>query len=38
MGAVSQAIVMVVAVVIYTPFLIAYERFQAKQGAEAGNL
>ena len=33
MGAVSQAIVMALSVVIYTPFLIAYEAFQAKQAA-----
>ena len=31
MGAVSQAIAIVVSIVIYTPFLMAYERFQNKQ-------
>ena len=31
MGAVSQLIVIALSVVIYTPFLIAYEKFQAKQ-------
>ncbi|WP_296877014.1 PTS transporter subunit EIIC, partial [Thomasclavelia sp.] len=34
MGAVSQAIVLVVSIVVYTPFLLAYERFQNKQAAE----
>ena len=34
MGAVSQAIVIVVSIVVYTPFLLAYERFQNKQAAE----
>ncbi|OUQ09018.1 PTS lactose transporter subunit IIC [Erysipelatoclostridium sp. An15] len=34
MGAVSQAIALVVSIVIYAPFLIAYERFQNKQAAE----
>ncbi len=34
MGAVSQLIVVAVSVVIYIPFLIAYEKFQAKQAAE----
>ena len=31
MGAVSQLIVIALSVVIYTPFLIAYEKYQAKQ-------
>ena len=31
MGAVSQLIVIVLSTVIYTPFLIAYEKYQAKQ-------
>ena len=35
MGAVSQLVVFVVAVVIYTPFFIAYEKYQNKQAAEA---
>ena len=35
MGAVSQAIVIVVATLIYIPFVIMYERFQNKQAAEA---
>lgn len=34
MGAVSQAIALVVSIVVYAPFLIAYERFQNKQAAE----
>ena len=34
MGAVSQLIVVAISVVIYIPFLIAYEKFQAKQAAE----
>lgn len=33
MGAVSQAIVIVVSVILYTPFLIAYERQQNKEAA-----
>lgn len=33
MGAVSQAIALVVSIVIYAPFLIAYEKFQNKQAA-----
>ena len=35
MGAVSQLIVIVLDVVIYIPFLIAYEKFQNKQAQEA---
>ncbi|MFV0395610.1 MAG: PTS sugar transporter subunit IIC, partial [Coprobacillaceae bacterium] len=35
MGAVSQAIVIVVSVLIYTPFLIAYERQQNKEAAKS---
>ena len=35
MGAVSQVIVIVVATLIYIPFVIVYERFQNKQAAEA---
>ena len=31
MGAVSQLIVIALSVVIYTPFLIAYEKYQSKQ-------
>ena len=34
-GAVSQLIVFVVATLIYTPFVIFYERYQNKQAAEA---
>ncbi len=34
MGAISQLIVVAISVVIYVPFLIAYEKFQAKQAAE----
>ena len=34
MGAISQLIVVAISVVVYVPFLIAYEKFQAKQ-AEA---
>ena len=34
MGAVAQLIVVAVSVVVYIPFLIAYEKFQAKQAAE----
>ena len=34
MGAVAQLIVLAVSVVVYIPFLIAYEKFQAKQAAE----
>lgn len=35
MGAVSQLIAIVLSTVIYIPFLIAYEKFQNKQAAEA---
>ena len=35
MGAASQLIVFVIAVVIYVPFLLAYEKYQNKQSAEA---
>ena len=35
MGAVSQLIVIVVATLIYIPFVIMYERFQNKEAAEA---
>lgn len=35
MGAVTQAILIVVCTVIYTPFLISYEKYQNKQAAEA---
>ena len=35
MGGVTQAILIVVSTVIYTPFLIAYEKYQANQAAEA---
>lgn len=35
MGAVSQLIAIVLATVIYIPFLIAYEKYQNKQAAEA---
>ena len=35
MGAVSQAIVIVVSVLIYTPFLIAYERQQNKEAEKS---
>ncbi|MBV3366001.1 PTS sugar transporter subunit IIC, partial [Catenibacterium mitsuokai] len=34
MGAISQLIVVAISVVVYVPFLIAYEKFQAKQAAE----
>lgn len=34
MGAASQAIALVVSIVVYAPFLIAYERFQNKEAAE----
>ena len=34
MGAISQLIVIAVSIVIYTPFLLAYEKYQAKQSAE----
>ena len=34
MGAVAQLIVVAVSVLVYIPFLIAYEKFQAKQAAE----
>ena len=33
MGGISQAILIVVSTVVYTPFLIAYEKFQNKQAA-----
>ena len=35
MGAVTQAILIALSVVIYTPFLISYEKYQNKQAAEA---
>ena len=35
MGAVTQAILVVVSTVIYAPFLLAYEKYQNKQAAEA---
>ena len=35
MGAVSQLIAIVLATVIYVPFVIAYEKYQNKQAAEA---
>lgn len=35
MGAVSQAIAVVASIVVYVPFLIAYEKYQNKQAAEA---
>ena len=35
MGAVTQAILIAISVVIYTPFLIAYEKYQNKQAVEA---
>ncbi|WP_270470410.1 PTS sugar transporter subunit IIC [Catenibacterium mitsuokai] len=34
MGAVAQLIVVAISVLVYIPFLIAYEKFQAKQAAE----
>ena len=34
MGAISQLIVVAISEVVYVPFLIAYEKFQAKQAAE----
>ena len=34
MGAVAQLLVLAVSVLVYIPFLIAYEKFQAKQAAE----
>ena len=34
MGAVAQLVVLAVSTVVYIPFLIAYEKFQAKQAAE----
>jgi PTS system cellobiose-specific IIC component len=34
MGAVAQLVVLAVSVVVYIPFLIAYEKFQDKQAAE----
>ena len=33
MGAISQLIVVAVSVVVYIPFLIAYESYQNKQAA-----
>lgn len=35
MGALSQLVVFVVAIVIYAPFFIAYEKYQNRQSAEA---
>ncbi|MGN1183316.1 MAG: PTS sugar transporter subunit IIC, partial [Faecalibacillus sp.] len=35
MGAVTQAILIVISTVVYTPFLLAYEKYQNKQAAEA---
>ena len=35
MGAISQIIVIVVATLIYIPFLLIYERYQNKQANEA---
>ena len=35
MGAVTQAILIALSVVIYTPFLISYEKYQNKQAVEA---
>ena len=35
MGAVTQAILIAISVVIYTPFLISYEKYQIKQAVEA---
>ena len=35
MGAVTQAILISISVVIYTPFLISYEKYQIKQAVEA---
>ena len=35
MGAVTQAILIAISVVIYTPFLISYEKYQNKQAVEA---
>ena len=35
MGAVTQAILLVVSILVYTPFLIIYERMQNRQSAEA---
>ena len=35
MGAVTQAILIAISVVIYTPFLIFYEKYQNKQAVEA---
>ena len=35
MGAVTQAILIAISVVIYTPFLISYEKYQNKQVVEA---
>ena len=34
MGAISQLIVIAISILIYTPFLLAYEKYQAKQSAE----
>lgn len=35
MGAITQAILVVASIVVYTPFLFAYEKMQDKQAAEA---
>ena len=35
MGTVTQAILIAISVVIYTPFLISYEKYQNKQAVEA---
>ena len=35
MGAVTQAILIAISVVIYTLFLISYEKYQNKQAVEA---
>lgn len=35
MGALTQAILLVVSILVYTPFLIIYERMQNRQSAEA---
>ena len=32
-GAITQAILIVVSIIIYTPFLISYEKYQNKQAA-----
>lgn len=34
MGAISQLIVIAVSILIYTPFLFAYEKYQAKQSED----